>query len=127
MLVKERFLSREKGSGSRKAVEDHLREQGVSFTRTMDLGSRETIKQGVMAGLGVSILSRFSMALELATGCLVSLDVESFPIVRTWCIVHPQEKRLSPAAQAFIDYILSHEEQLKQTINNRFMGAVLPE
>lgn len=126
-LVNERFLTREKGSGSRKAVEDHLKEQGVKFARTMDLGSSETIKQGVMAGLGVSILSRFSMALELATGCLVSLDVESFPIVRTWCIVHLEDKRLSPAAQAFIDYILSHEEQVKQVINNRFMGAELPE
>ena len=126
-LVSERFLTREKGSGSRKAVEDHLNEQGVIFPRTMDLGSSETIKQGVMAGLGISILSRFSMALELATGCLVSLDVENFPIVRSWCIVHSEDKRLSPAAQAFIDYIVSHKGQVRQTINNRFMGAELPD
>ena len=124
-LVKERFLTREKGSGSRKAIEDHLRENNITLSRTMELGDSETIKQGVMAGLGVSILSRFSMALELATGCLVSLDMETFPIVRTWCLVHPRDKRLSPAAQAFIDYTLEHDEQVRQVINNRFLGAEL--
>ncbi|MEH6472618.1 MAG: LysR substrate-binding domain-containing protein [Halopseudomonas sp.] len=125
-LTQERFLTREKGSGSRKAIEDHLRENGISLPRTMELGSSETIKQGVMAGLGISILSRFSMALELATGCLVSLDMETFPIVRSWCLVHSVDKRLSPAAQAFLDYILDHDEQVRQLINNRFMGAELP-
>ncbi len=125
-LTGERFLARELGSGSRKAIDDHLREAGVSLPRTMELGSIETIKQGVMAGLGISILSRFSMALELATGCLVSLDMETFPIVRTWCLVHPLDKRLSPAAQAFIDYILDHDEQVRQLINNRFLGVELP-
>jgi DNA-binding transcriptional LysR family regulator len=122
-LTQERFLTREKGSGSRKAIEDHLKENGIRLPRMMELGSSEMIKQGVMAGLGISILSRFGMALELATGCLVSLDMETFPIVRTWCIVYPEDKRLSPAAQAFVDYILSHEQQMKQVINNRFMGA----
>ncbi|MFT5720794.1 MAG: DNA-binding transcriptional LysR family regulator [Motiliproteus sp.] len=125
-LTQERFLTREQGSGSRKAIEDHLREAGISLPLTMELGSSETIKQGVMAGLGISILSRFSMALELATGCLVSLDMETFPIVRTWCLVHPLDKRLSPAAQAFVDYILDHDEQVKELINNRFLGAELP-
>jgi DNA-binding transcriptional LysR family regulator len=124
-LTEERLLTREKGSGSRKAIEDHLSEQGVKLTRTMELGSSETIKQGVMAGLGVSILSRFSMALELATGCLVSLDMESFPLVRTWCLVHPAEKRLSPVAQAFLDYILHNEQQVTEIINNRFLEAGL--
>ncbi|MEH6824661.1 MAG: LysR family transcriptional regulator [Motiliproteus sp.] len=125
-LTRERFLIREKGSGSRKAIDDHLREAGISLPLTMELGSIETIKQGVMAGLGISILSRFSMALELATGCLVSLDMDTFPIVRTWCLVHPLEKRLSPAAQAFIDYFLDHDERVRQLINNRFLGAQLP-
>ena len=125
-LLQERFLTREQGSGSRKAIEDHLKENGIKLPQTMELGSSETIKQGVMAGLGVSILSRFSMALELATGCLVSLDMDTFPIVRTWCLVHPADKRLSPAAEAFIDYFLSNQGQVKEIISNRFMGAELP-
>ncbi|WP_421864210.1 LysR family transcriptional regulator [Motiliproteus sp.] len=125
-LIQERFLTREQGSGSRKAIEDHFKEHGLKLEQTMELGSSETIKQGVMAGLGISVLSRFSMALELATGCLVDVDVESFPIVRTWCLVHPAEKRLSPAAQAFVDYFLSNEGQVKEAISNRFMGAELP-
>ncbi len=125
-LTQERFLTREQGSGSRKAIEDHLKENGIRLPRMMELGSSEMIKQGVMAGLGISILSRYSMALELATGCLSSLDMATFPIVRTWCIVHPEDKRLSPAAQAFVDYILNHEQQMKQMINNRFMEAGRP-
>ncbi|WP_207062094.1 LysR family transcriptional regulator [Motiliproteus sp. SC1-56] len=122
-LAEESFLMREQGSGSRKAIEDHLRNNGVELSRTMELGSSETIKQGVMAGLGLSILSRHSVALELATGCLKELDVASFPIIWTWCFVHHQEKKLSPAAQAFLDHVVTHRETVKELICNRFLGA----
>ena len=117
------FLTREEGSGSRKAIEDHLREHDVVLEDIMELGSSETIKQGLMAGLGISILSRHSVALELATGLLTELDVESFPIVRSWCMVHHEEKRLSPAAQAFIDFMHTNGMDAREMLRNRFMSA----
>lgn len=126
VLASDTFLMREQGSGSRKAIEDHLRELGVQLSRKMELGSSETIKQGVMAGLGLSILSRHSIALELATGCLVELDVETFPWVRSWCVVHHRDKKLSPAAQAFVDHLISNREQVVAMLSNRFLGAALP-
>ncbi len=117
------FLTREEGSGSRKAIEDHLRERGVVLDNTMVLGGSETIKQGLMAGLGISILSRHSVALELATGLLVELDIDTFPIVRSWCLVHHQDKKLSPAAQAFIEFMHVNGQQVREMLRNRFMSA----
>ena len=117
------FLTREQGSGSRKAIEDHLRERGVVLDNIMELGSSETIKQGLMAGLGISILSRHSVALELATGLLAELDVETFPIVRSWCMVHQQEKRLSPAATAFIDFMNANGANIREMLRNRFLDV----
>lgn len=125
VLQEECFLMREEGSGSRKAIEDHFRRNGIELNQTMELGSSETIKQGVMAGLGLSVLSRHSVALELATGCLVALDVETLPILWTWCLVHHQEKKLSPAAQAFLDHVLTHRDQVKVMIDNLFLEASL--
>ncbi|MEH6814088.1 MAG: LysR substrate-binding domain-containing protein [Motiliproteus sp.] len=118
-----RFLSREEGSGSRKAIEDHLRERDIELEDTMELGGSETIKQGLMAGLGISILSRHSVALELATGLLVELDVESFPIVRSWCIVHHREKSLSPVAEAFIKFMHTNGQTVREMLRDRFMSA----
>ncbi|WP_426417691.1 LysR family transcriptional regulator [Aestuariirhabdus sp. LZHN29] len=101
------IIYREIGSGTRKAVEDYLEEKGVRVQPSMLLGSSETIKQAVMAELGISAVSRHSVTLELATDCLVELDVEDFPLYRSWHLVHHQAKQLSPIARAFIDFVLS--------------------
>lgn len=66
----------------------------------MMLGSTETIKQAVMAGLGISAVSRHSVTLEMATQCLVELPVQHFPLLRSWYVVHHRSKQLSPVAQA---------------------------
>ncbi|MCW8887317.1 MAG: LysR substrate-binding domain-containing protein, partial [Motiliproteus sp.] len=66
---------------------------------------------------------RHSVALELATGLLVELDMESFPIVRSWCMVHHREKSLSPAAEAFIQFMHSNGQQVREMLRNRFMSA----
>jgi len=70
------------------------------------LGSAEAIKQGIMAGLGISVLSQLSLSLELASKKLVLLDVEGFPLVRRWYAVHLQDKKLSLAARTFLNYTL---------------------
>ncbi len=105
-LAQERFLARETGSGTRLAVDRLMREQGLTVTPYLELGSAEAIKQGIMAGLGISVLSQLSLSLELASKKLVLLDVEGFPLVRRWYAVHLQDKKLSLAARTFLNYTL---------------------
>ncbi len=107
-LAEERFLMRERGSGTRMAVDSLFAEHGLSVRPTMELGSAEAIKQAVLAGLGVSVLPRQTVEREAESGHLVILDVENFPLMRQWFAVHLKQRRLSLVAQRFLDY-LRHE------------------
>jgi DNA-binding transcriptional LysR family regulator len=73
----------------------------------MEIRSTETIKQAVIAGMGVSFLSAHTVARELQSGSLAVLDVEGFPVMLNWYVVHRTHKRLPPVAQAFKDFLLS--------------------
>ena len=119
-LYHHNFIFREPGSGTRKALEDFLLSENIKLSPSMVLGSSETIKQAVMADLGISALSRHSITLELATDSLVELDVQNFPLMRSWYIVHHKSKQLSPAANAFID-LISHEKEMVARLCNRFL------
>lgn len=110
-LAKEPFVGREPGSGTRKAVEELFRAEGESVTPQIELSSSESIKHGVMAGLGIAVLSIHSLRLELAANKLVILDVKGFPLHRRWYAVHRKGKRLSHTAQAFLDYLRDEGEQ----------------
>jgi len=105
-LAAESFLVREPGSGTRAAMERFFAAHGVSPTTTTEISSNETIKQAVMAGMGLAFLSQHAVGLELSAGQLVLLDVEGLPVVRGWNIVHRNEKRLSPAALVFKKFVL---------------------
>ena len=74
----------------------------------MEMSSNETIKQAVMAGMGVAFISRHTIELELATKRLALLDVQGLPVMREWFVVHLAAKRLSPTAQAFREFVLKH-------------------
>ena len=111
-LSKERFLVRESGSGNRKVVEEYFQEHGYAINPYMELGSAEAIKQGVMAGLGISALSLHNLRLEMAAGQIVVLKVEGFPLRRKWNVVHRKGKRLSPAAQEFIEFLQKEGQSL---------------
>jgi len=104
-LLKEHIISREQGSGIRITYEQVFKEQGVNLDPYMELGSGEAIKQAVMSGIGIGVLSTFSLKLELETGRLVLLDVEGFPISRHWYAIHRKGKHLSVAAHAFLDFL----------------------
>jgi DNA-binding transcriptional LysR family regulator len=106
-LADELFVVRERGSGTRIAMEKSFAEQGRSLRSGMEMSSNEAIKQAVEAGLGLGIVSLHTLELELATGRIVLLDVEGFPILRQWHVVHRREKRLSPVAQAFKDFVFA--------------------
>jgi len=105
-LASESFLVREAGSGTRGAMERFFAARGLEIRSSMEMSSNEAIKQAVQAGLGLGILSLQTLEMELALKRLAVLAVEGFPIMRHWYVVHRADKRLSPAAQAFKDFVL---------------------
>jgi LysR family transcriptional regulator, low CO2-responsive transcriptional regulator len=110
----ETLLLREPGSGTRAAMEDYLREHHLHLGVTMELPSNETIKQAVIAGLGVSLMSLHSLGLELQQGLLATPEVEGLPILRRWYLVKNHAKTLSPAAEAFRYFLLEHAQSRLQ-------------
>jgi DNA-binding transcriptional LysR family regulator len=105
-LTEETFLVRESGSGTRSAMERFFAEHGITVKTGMEVGSNEAIKQSVQAGLGLGLLSRDTVEMEIKLGRLVILDAQDFPIMRHWYVVHRRGKRLSRAAQEFKDFLL---------------------
>lgn len=111
-LQKETFVVREPGSGTFIAMERFFTEHGVNFTTGMEMTSNEAIKQAVEAGLGLGIVSIHTLELELDTGRLITLDVDMFPILRHWYVVHRKGKRLSPVAMAFKQFMITQAPRL---------------
>lgn len=109
-LANEPFLVREAGSGTRGAMERFFAERGMALTTSMEMSSNEAIKQAVAAGLGLGILSLQTLEQELELGRLSVLNVEGFPIMRHWYVVHRTDKRLSPVAQAFKSFVLTQAD-----------------
>jgi DNA-binding transcriptional LysR family regulator len=100
------FIVREQGSGTRHAMEKFFAEHRFEPRISMEMGSNESIKQAVMAGMGVSFLSLHTLGLELRNALLTLLDVEGTPLIRSWYLVHLHSKVLSPAAEAFRYFVL---------------------
>jgi DNA-binding transcriptional LysR family regulator len=111
-LSQETLLIREPGSGTRAALERYLEEHQVSAGATMELGSNETIKQAVMAGLGLAFISEHTTGLERSVGRLVRLNVIGTPVKRQWRLVYRTDKRLMPAATAFVRFMDSEGSRL---------------
>ena len=110
-IATERFVGRESGSGTRKAVEKLFHDKGLDISAYIELDSAEGIKQGVIGGLGIGVLSKHSLRLELDAGELVILDVQGFPLRRRWYVSHREGKRLSRAAQLFLQYLQEEGEE----------------
>lgn len=104
------FILREQGSGTRAAMEKFLLQVRIEPRITMEMASNETIKQAVIAGMGLSFLSLHTLGLELENRLIALLDVEGAPVVRAWNVVHTLAKLLSPAAEAFRYFVLEHGE-----------------
>lgn len=104
------FIIREPGSGTRSAFEEYQRQFHLDLPTITEMDSNETIKQAVMAGMGVSFLSLHTIGLELRSGLLAVAPVEGLPLVRRWYVVNSLSKLLSPAAETFRYFILEHGE-----------------
>ena len=100
------FVMRESGSGTRAAMERLFALHEVPLKVAMEMPSKETIKQAVMAGMGLSFLSLRTLRQELAGGYLVQLDINGMPIVGQWFVTHMASKTLSPAARAFKAFLV---------------------
>ncbi len=111
-VAKEHFIVREPGSGTRLAMQQFFEQLQVICNVGMEMASNETIKQAVMAGMGVSFISRHTIDLELQTQRLVILDVRGTPVIRQWHVAHLAKKRLSPTASAFKEFVLTHGREL---------------
>ena len=115
------LLMREQGSGTRLACEEYFKEKRVHFSQTLEVASTDAQRECAVAGLGVALLTRHAVSLELATGLLRELPVEELPLYRSWCVVQAKAKRLSPVAHAFLGFIRS-ERLLISALVERFSG-----
>jgi len=115
-LIQEPFVVREKGSDTWQSMEEGVGGQVPDLNIAMEIKSTETIKQAVIAGMGVSFLSAHTVSLELRAGSLAILDVVGFPVMLNWYVVHRRNKRLPPVAAAFKEFLMSDGATLVEQI-----------
>ena len=111
-FASEPFLIREPGSGTRRVALKVFEEHRLAPRIRMELSTDEAIREAILAGLGVSILSRYSLGLEPDRSKLTCLDVEGFPRERHWHFIYPVGKQLSVAARAFMDFARTEAKNL---------------
>jgi DNA-binding transcriptional LysR family regulator len=128
-LRRETLLLREPESGSRTLSDDYFQKTLFRPRRMIEMSSNEMIKQAVMAGMGVALISLHTLGLELRHGVIAILDVQGTPILRTWHVAHLSDKSHSPAARAMRDFILQNggaflrEEFPKHSTSRKKSGA----
>lgn len=111
-IAREPFVVREKGSDTWNSMREGFGAALAGVNIAMEIRSTETIKQAVIAGMGVSFLSAHTISRELQSGSLVVLDVQGFPLMLNWYVVHHRTKRLPPVAQAFKAFLLKDGARL---------------
>jgi DNA-binding transcriptional LysR family regulator len=112
LLANERFLVRERGSGTRATTDRYFQSQRIQPPIVMEVRSNETLKQTVIAEMGLAFISLHTTALEVGAGLLHVLDVPGLPLVRRWQLVRMASKLLSPPAEALRYYVLEEGEAL---------------
>jgi DNA-binding transcriptional LysR family regulator len=103
-LAREPFLIREEGSGARRIAMRLFGERGLTPRIRMELGTNEAIKEAILAGLGVAIMSRYTFGLDPESSRYLCLDVEGFPLENHWYFAYPEGKQLAPVTRAFLDF-----------------------
>ena len=114
---------REPASGTRALMDRFFQQHRAEPRIVMEMPSNETIKQAVMAGMGLSFLSLHTLGLELRAGEIELVHVENSPVIRTWNVVHLQSRLLSPAAEAFRYFILEEGETYLAEHDRPWMGG----
>jgi LysR family transcriptional regulator, low CO2-responsive transcriptional regulator len=109
-LMTEEFIVRESGSGTRAAFDEYTEAHQMTPRIVMTMSSNEAIKQAVMAGMGVALLSLHTVGLELEHRLIAAPETEGLPVMRRWHVVNTLAKSLSPAAEAFRYFVLERGE-----------------
>ena len=105
-LSAQRFILREKGSGTRMAVDNYFKSAKFRPNLRLELGSNEAIKESVAGGLGVSVISSHALHGHAREHGVCVLNVKGFPIKSNWHLVHRKGKKLSPIASVFKLHLL---------------------
>jgi LysR family transcriptional regulator for metE and metH len=118
-IANETFLTREPGSGTRGLMEQLFEAAGVRPKIGMTMSSNETIKQAVIAGLGIAFISAHTVATELDERRLVTLDVVGLPVMRQWFVLSRKDKVLLPPARAMLDFLSARGAQFLPRTHGR--------
>ncbi|MEZ4775511.1 MAG: LysR family transcriptional regulator [Bacteroidia bacterium] len=108
------LIYREEGSGTRRTMENYIRQNQLPVTKNMELTSNEAVKQAVLAGLGYSIMPLIGIKNELNNGDLQIISVKGFPIKSTWNLIWLKDKNFSPVARYFLEYIQAEKDTVIQ-------------
>jgi LysR family transcriptional regulator, low CO2-responsive transcriptional regulator len=122
-LADETFLVREQGSGTRSSMERFFAERGFVPKIGNVMSSNETIKQAVMADMGLAFISRHTIGFELQAGRLVELDIIGLPLMRRWYVVHRAGRFMSGAAMAFVEFVVQSAPGLLADLHPPLKGA----
>ncbi len=114
-LIKEDFIIREQGSGTRSAIERFFSSHDLIFKTKLIMSNNRAIKHAAEEDLGISIVSMHTLKLELKASTLSIVNAEGFPIYRHWYIVQREGKRLSPIAKVFKEYIMEEANDVIQS------------
>jgi len=114
---KVRFVLREKGSGTRTIMEKFFNERDIPVENRLELTTNEAVKQALMAGLGTSLLSNYSMAQEIKEGRIAVLEFPDLPLKADWKLIWLKQKKHSPAVKAFIRWL---SENRKEVLSKHF-------
>ena len=111
-LMKEEFVVREKGSGTRNAMQRFFLAHDIQLKTSMEMPNNEAIKQAVSAGLGLGIVSLHTLQQELALKQVEVLNVRDLPIMRIWYIVHQKHKVITPAMEVFKQFVINNAQNI---------------
>lgn len=106
------LIYREKGSGTRFVMEQFIAENNLPVHKKMELTTNEAVKQAVISGLGFSIMPIIGIKNELENGQLKIIKVKNFPVISSWYLIWQKNKKFSPLAQAYLDYLQEHKNRI---------------
>jgi DNA-binding transcriptional LysR family regulator len=125
-IAKKTILMREVGSGTRLLAERFLAPTWHRAPHRHGEGSNETIKQAVMAGLGIAFISAHTIAAEISDARLAILDVAGLPEIRQWFVVRPAAKRMMPAARSLRDFLVAEGRSFLPNLKHGRGGGKTP-
>lgn len=126
VLASEPMVVREAGSGTRSLLTRFVEHAGVTPKIALTTSSNETIKQAVMAGMGIALISRHTIGLELGLGMMTTLAVEGFPLMRSWFVAHRRNMPLLPVHARLRAFLLENGQTIIDDLDreHRRIGAL---